>query len=320
MGREIDALKIFTICIQYMINRICEKLSNNGINGITLQDIDIILNLPDIWDDTAKTLLTEAAQKYGIRTDQLKIILKSDAAFIYCQYMHLGKGELEAAVMTPGFKFMVIDIGGETTDISVYKKISSTKIKQVTIPLEMSWGGKTIYDAYWQFFCDLLGEKNMKQFKEECMEDYLGFFERFESLTMTCPSNRNKDVRILIPNVMQEILDTEVSEAISSSKYKDIIKLVARRYTISFTEFEKLFDETIENIKSRLNEMWDENDFADVQTVLLVGDCACNYFIQNMMKKHLLLRNKRLILPNNPSVAVLRGAVWAGHVPFTKIS
>lgn len=66
MGREIDALKIFTICIQYMINRICEKLSNNGINGITLQDIDIILNLPDIWDDTAKTLLTEAAQKVNL--------------------------------------------------------------------------------------------------------------------------------------------------------------------------------------------------------------------------------------------------------------
>ena len=114
---------------------------------------------------------------------------------------------------------------------------------------------------------------------------------------------------------MRKILDFKIS----SSKYKDIIKLETGS-KISITEFEKIFDETIENIKSHLNKMWDENDFADVQTVLLVGDCACNYVIQNMMKQHLLLRNKRLILPDEPNLAVLKGAVYAGHVPFTKIS
>lgn len=162
----------------------------------------------------------------------------------------------------------------------------------------------------------------MKRFKEEYMEDYLDFFKYFEVLKRKCPSKPIKDVCIRIPVGIHEILDDRVSEAISSSKYKDVIKIqrMGLKCKIPFTEFEKLFDETIENIKSHLNKMWDEYDFADVQTVLLVGDCADYYIIQNMMKKHLLLRNKRLILPNEPNLAVLKGAVYVGHVPFTEIS
>lgn len=63
-GKKVDALKILTFCVQYMLNSLMENIYYKKITGrLQLEDINLILTLPDICDNTAKILLTEATQK-----------------------------------------------------------------------------------------------------------------------------------------------------------------------------------------------------------------------------------------------------------------
>lgn len=192
--------------------------------------------------------------------------------------------------------------------------VSPTSMKWVIMPEEIPWGGNRIDDAFWQFFCNLLGEGNMKRFHKENNADYLKFFRGFEVQKRKRTSG---NISISIPSPLSEILDNKISEAISSSRYKDVVLLNKKtlKCKIQFRLFKTFFKETCENIQSHLQKMWNENDLTDVQTVLLVGGFAECYTVENMMREHLKLRGKRLILPTEPGLAVLKGAIYMGHVP-----
>lgn len=67
VGREVDAVKILTICIQHMTNSVIESINTASLSfKINLEDMFFVLTFPDIWDDTATTLLTEAAQEVNL--------------------------------------------------------------------------------------------------------------------------------------------------------------------------------------------------------------------------------------------------------------
>ena len=185
------------------------------------------------------------------------------------------------------------------------------------MPKEIPWGGTKVDDAYWQFFCDLLGEGNMKRFKEECMEAYMDFFRRFEVLKRSGPSEALETIYIRIPMSLSDILDDRIPEAISLSKYKDAVSFDKRSYKLkmNFKLIENFFTETCKQIRSRLLKLWDENDLTNVKTALLVGGFSECHIIQNMIKELMKEKQIHLILPSEPALAILKGAVYTGHVP-----
>ena len=185
------------------------------------------------------------------------------------------------------------------------------------MPKEIPWGGTKVDDAYWQFFCDLLGEGNMKKFKEEAPEDYLDFFRKFEAKKRSGPSEALEIFYIRIPMSLFEILEERVPEAISLSKYKDAVSFDKKtlKLKMNFKLFENFFTETCKQIRSHLLRLWDENDLANVKTALLVGGFSECHIIQNMIKELMKEKQIHLILPAEPALAVLKGAVYMGHVP-----
>lgn len=62
-GKKVDALKILTFFVQYMLDSLMELINKNIKGRLQLRDINLILTLPDICDNTSKILLTEATQK-----------------------------------------------------------------------------------------------------------------------------------------------------------------------------------------------------------------------------------------------------------------
>ena len=55
------------------------------------------------------------SQQSLIQPDQMRIVLESEAASVYCQYMHFADDKVKEPVKMEktGFKFMVIDLGGK---------------------------------------------------------------------------------------------------------------------------------------------------------------------------------------------------------------
>nr|XP_022322385.1 heat shock 70 kDa protein 12A-like [Crassostrea virginica]XP_022322386.1 heat shock 70 kDa protein 12A-like [Crassostrea virginica] len=318
-GKECEAMTIFTYCINYLVESLLESVNKKITGKLEMKDIDFIITVPAIWDDTAKMFMIEAAKNSLIQPDQMRIVLESEAASVYCQYMHFADEKVKEPVKMEktGFKFMVIDLGGGTSDISVHERASNKSLKQVIMPTGISWGGTKVDDAYWQFFCDLLGERNMKRFKEECMEDYLDFFRRFEVQKRSGPSETSENIYIRIPMSLSEILNDEIPEAISLSKYKDAVSFdkKALKLKMNYKLFENFFTGTCKQIRTHLLKLWDENDLAKVKTALLVGGFSECHIIQKMIKELMKEKQVHLILPAEPALAVVKGAVYTGHVP-----
>lgn len=62
-GKTVDVLTILIYCVYYMLDSLMERINKKTIGKIQLEDINLILTLPDICDNTAKILLTEATQR-----------------------------------------------------------------------------------------------------------------------------------------------------------------------------------------------------------------------------------------------------------------
>nr|XP_034302220.1 heat shock 70 kDa protein 12A-like [Crassostrea gigas] len=322
-GKEFNALKLFTFCIHYLTTSLLEDIYKTIEQSVTMSDIEFVITVPAIWDDTARMFMIEASKATGIQKDQLKIVLESDAASVYCQYMYLEEDKAKTRrdfqdKLIPGFKYMVIDIGGGTTDISVHKKTIDGGLKQVIKPDGIEMGGINVDEAYWKFFCDLFGEDSMKRFKDECTEDYFDFDRKFEVQKRSGKLTTSDDLYIRIPLSLSEVLDDKkgIAEAISSSKYRDIISFDPKSFKLRlpFSEFENLFKDTSDQIKLYLDGLWKKTELADVDTVLLVGGFSECYIIKDMIRNEMKSRKKHLVLPEESSLAVLKGAVYMGHV------
>lgn len=205
----------------------------------------------------------------------------------------------------------LVYLTGETTTISVHEMVSPTTMKQVIMPEEIPWGGNRINDAFLKIFCDLLGERNMKQFKNESEYEYWNFCREIEFMKRL---SERKHRHVRIPVRLSRIINDDISKVCSSSKYKDEVSFRRNGLcSIKETLFENICKETCENIISCLQKILDKNDLAAVETVVLAGGFAECYIMQNMMREHLISRGKRLILPDHPELAVLIGAVYIGH-------
>lgn len=60
-GISIDAMKVFTHCINYMREHLLKRIKDIDVERITMDDFYFVLTVPATWDDTAKMFMREAA-------------------------------------------------------------------------------------------------------------------------------------------------------------------------------------------------------------------------------------------------------------------
>jgi molecular chaperone DnaK (HSP70) len=89
-----------------------------GREGLRLEQQTVVLTVPASFDDMARTLTVEAAQKAGL--EQLTLLEEPQAAF-YCWLAT--RPQKEAAQLKPGYRCLVVDVGGGTSDFSLIQAV-----------------------------------------------------------------------------------------------------------------------------------------------------------------------------------------------------
>ncbi|CAM6066408.1 unnamed protein product [Sphagnum tenellum] len=125
------------------------------------------VTVPSIWDDRAKQRMKACMHRAGLLNigsgddDQdssslpLIVVLEPEAASIYCQQLckHLN--------LRADDKFLVVDIGGGTTDILVQAKVddsnSSLKVTEVSRSSGGLCGGTHVDSNFVSFLCSKIG-------------------------------------------------------------------------------------------------------------------------------------------------------------------
>lgn len=68
------AIIVFSYSIRYLKDHLLEKLLTSNLGDkVTVDDIDFVLTVPAIWDDTAKMFMREAAIQVRVGDKKKKL-------------------------------------------------------------------------------------------------------------------------------------------------------------------------------------------------------------------------------------------------------
>ncbi|XP_076086869.1 heat shock 70 kDa protein 12B-like [Mytilus galloprovincialis] len=228
-GKSALAMDVFSLSIQSLKDHLMETLEKRG-TSMTVNDIKWVLTVPAIWTDAAKQFMRKSAEKAGIPGENLLIALEPEAASIYCQYLPTEKlnGADEGFTMSEvGTKYMIIDLGGGTADITVHEKQRDGMLKEVCQATGDACGGTSIDNEFFQLFVKIVGAPLMNSLSKNDPSAYLDLFREFEIVKRTINPNKKGKMNFTIPfvaldklckNTFEEDFPTTVSSCSLSDK------------------------------------------------------------------------------------------------------
>ncbi|XP_061183703.1 heat shock 70 kDa protein 12A-like isoform X3 [Saccostrea echinata] len=322
-GKSVDAMSVFMHCIEYLKSHMLEALNDSKGFEIKITDIDFVLTVPAIWDDTAKMFMREAAIKAGIPGDQLLFALEPEAASIYCQLMYLepqNNSSFRITEKDSNAKYMVVDLGGGTADITIHQMQRTRTIIELTPASGGLWGGTRIDENFGTFLNELFDKEAMKKFRTDSAEDYFDFWQRFE-VKKRAIDFETENIHLQVPLELLSIIkkinkEKDINKIIEKSKWKGKgIKFAQKKLHIPTTIMKSIFQATTDEIINHLTKLVKEVG-QGLKVILLVGGFSECGLIQNQVREAFEIKGKcRVIIPNQCGLAVLKGAVYFGHHP-----
>ncbi|CAC5363009.1 unnamed protein product [Mytilus coruscus] len=151
--------------------------------------------------------------------------------------------------------------------------------------------------------------------KQEYLESYLDLIRDFETKKRTINPDTKK-VTMAIPFVTlntlcEKQLEENFRSLIASSPYADSIVIYGDKVRIDANVLRKLFDKTIANIILLIKEIFQMESVRSLNKIILVGGFSNCVLVQEAVRRE--FPNCRVIIPFNPGLSVLQGAVLFGH-------
>lgn len=322
-GKKLPAKTVFSLSIKYLRDDLV-KISESRIAGGGLQDKDIhwVLTVPAIWNDAAKQFMREAAQEAGIPESKLTIALEPEAASLYCRHLPVekcGSSKTSLASFGPGKRYLVLDAGGGTVDITVHEVMRGGQLKELHKASGGAWGGTKVDDAFIAFLSDIAGSSVMSKFKGKFLEDFLDIFRDFEVKKRDIGPDKDAKVTFRVPtalaDLVKEISGQPFSETIQKSKYASTVKLLGDKLRVDAKVAKSFFEPSVNSIVSHLRSLLKESVNKGVEAILMVGGFSESPMLQDTVRNS--FPNLRIIVPDEAGLAVLKGAVIFGHSPAT---
>lgn len=319
-GRKMQAIEVFSACIKYLKEHL-ENTCKLACPDLKPEDIRWVLTVPAIWNDASKQFMREAAEKAGMDTDALLIALEPEAASLCCRYLPMNtfKGVSSGFVpFAPGSKYLVFDAGGGTIDITIHQIQPDDTLRELYKANGGNWGGTYVDKAFRDLLADIVGNDVMDSLAESKTSDYFDLFREFEVKKRTFDSKMNDKITFKVPIAIQEEFRARHRQEIkdhlkAKPKYDNKVTWVSDKLRMDADTAKDLFKDACESIASHLQTLFQDGEIDDVPCILMVGGFSESPMLQNAIK--CCLPGKRVIVPADPGLAVLKGAVIFGHNP-----
>jgi hypothetical protein len=106
--------------LRYMREQVLAKLKSLDV-GLTPEDIRWCITVPAIWSDGQKLLMRQTAEEAGLdAADQVVVAIEPETAAPYGILDARRRNSSEALQGSESQRFMVVDCGGGTIDISAF--------------------------------------------------------------------------------------------------------------------------------------------------------------------------------------------------------
>lgn len=184
-------------------------------------------------------------------------------------------------------------------------------MKEVIPPSGGPWGGNSVDDKFYHFLNKIIGAKVMEKLQADDPLAFLDIFKEFEFKKKFIHEDTER-VTIRMPIGLYELLKKQ-----GKNLGKDTTFLNNSKLRISGDTIRKLFQTTIEAIIKHLEALLCHEKLRDLDSIVMFGGFSDNELVQKAIRKS--FGDRQILITENPSFAVLTGAVIYGHLtkPFS---
>lgn len=207
---------------------------------------------------------------------------------------------------------------GGTVDITVHEVQSNGSLKELYKANGGNWGGTYIDAAFRRFLADIVGNDVMDNFQATKMMDYIDLFREFEVKKRNFKNEMTEKITIKVPIALNDDFKhargKDIKDHINTKPhYKNTVSWIGDKLRMEAGIAKGLFKEACDSVAHHLKTLFSEGQVRDVPTILMVGGFSESPMLQDVIKQ--TMPNKKIIIPADPGLAVLKGAVIFGHDP-----
>jgi hypothetical protein len=275
-------------------------------SGVTEDEILWCVTVPAIWADRERQIMRECAVAAGLPADpdRLLIAVEPEVAALYCRF-DSGYAEVGAN----GERFMVVDAGGGTVDITAYEKTRDglTEIGYT----DGGTLGSTYIDRH--LLETLLPQRLGAQFVEAARSRQPAAFaklmDEWERAKRGFNPGENRPTVLQLSHGLFQILTDADRIRLGEIQNGPDDELV-----LTAAEMAEMFEHVVKPMLGLVDEQISRIGRRSVDRVFLVGGFAQSPYLQQRLREHLRERVE-VVIPAKPSWAVLLGAVHYGLAP-----
>ncbi|MGW8970582.1 Hsp70 family protein [Streptomyces platensis] len=312
-----------------------KQIEATGYRGLsfTADDIRWCITVPAIWKDSEKQVMREAAGVAGIPTAEERLLLVSEpeAAAVYCALTSgtlLGSERPEGRldVGTAGSRFMVVDCGGGTVDITSYQirseGVSPNRLAEIGIPDGGPLGSAYINQHFVdQVLADRFGVEELKALTASHPREIAKLEDRWEEWKVGLHSETAPDgtptittpCDIEVPGRLWEALARPTKERLTRLAFGDPYHLVATPEEVVAVH-EAVVGPILDTIERQRHLVIDGGPVKGVDQIVVVGGLARSTYLRDRISQR-FGGDVKVLMPQDPAVAVLGGAVHFAYDP-----
>ena len=176
-------------------------------------------------------------------------------------------------------------------------------------------GGTYVDIEFENRLINILGERVMKQLKEEQAQAYLDIFREFEIAKRSIKSCDTDEIRMTISYVTVNEMCEKIENKTLKEAFKNVdgMKIKADKLHIDAEIMKQFYQPSIKELIKHMQTILKHPRTDGTSIILLVGGSAECGLIRDEIKKS--FSSLQLVVPPEAGLAVMKGAVIFGHCP-----
>ncbi|WP_031512013.1 Hsp70 family protein [Streptomyces sp. NRRL F-5123] len=309
-------------------------------SGVLPHQVRWCLTVPAIWDEHDKQLMREAAVTAGFPDDEERLLLayEPEAAAITA-YLSLalaidGTGQTDRVpLMKAGTRFMVVDCGGGTVDITAYESLKDGTILLAEIGAVCGGrlGSEFLDHAFrTELLADRLGADLVSRLATTHPDELQRMVEQWERHKVddlvTVSDGTTGELRLADSSYLRVEVPGTVWELLGEDHRQQLTAASGRRYRLEFTaaEVQGVYDGLVDPILAQIDKQLaamartpakaPDAGGAPQEYLLLVGGFSGSSYLRERIHRRFGDRI-RILRPARHDCAVLDGAVHYAYDP-----
>ena len=230
----------------------------------------------------------------------------------------IGGGALVSAEFKAGTRYIVVDCGGGTVDLTVHEMEDGGTLKELYKASGGAWGAMGVDKEFENLLVRVFGIDFIVSFKNTKPAGWVDLMIAFEAKKRTASPSKSTPLNISLPFSFIEhyskLKQSTVENAIKKFSNKDVKWSTQGMLRLSPAAMHALFEPVMKEIIRHVTELLKRPELSNIKFMFLVGGFAESPLLQNEIRKA-FSSQVRVIIPQDVGLTILKGAVMFGLDP-----